>query len=297
VRFDLNLKQLKAFYYVANHLSFTKAAEELFITQPAVTMQVSSLERQYGVQLFLRGKNELTLSQAGETLLGYAEKVVGIAFEAEQALFNIKANPHGILRIGTTRTFARYLLAPYILRFHKAFPSVSIQINEGSSQEMAMSLHYGKNDLAIIARVPYEESFKSTPFPGYPADHLLLVVPPNHTLAKRESIEAKEIIDYPLILRESGSGTRHVTMEMFREQGIEPNILLEAGNVDFIKDLIRDGAGVSVMSGVGIKEEIKNKIFCGIPIIGSPVINIDLLVPQRDHQPEMFGSFLELLGE
>jgi DNA-binding transcriptional LysR family regulator len=297
LRFDLNLKQLKAFYYVAKHLSFTQAAEDLFISQPAVTMQVSSLERQYGVQLFVRKKNELTLSEAGESLYFYAEKIAQVAFEAEQLLFNVKANPHGILRIGTTRTFARYLLTPYILSFHEKFPHVGIQINEGSSKEMAMSLLYGKNDLAIVARVPYETRLESIPFPEFEfsADRLLLVVPPDHALAQREEIELKDIADYPLILRERGSGTRHVTMDMFREQGFEPNLLLEAGNVDLIKDLIHEGAGVSIMSGIGVDEELADKTLCGIPITGSPAIHIDLVLPKENHRNEAFKSFLSLL--
>ena len=120
MRFDLNLKQLKVFYFVAKHLSFTRAAEELFISQPAVTMQISALERQYGLALFSRKKNELSLTEAGSVLFPYSEKLVELGFEAERALFNLKANPHGLLRIGTTKAFARYLLSPYILRFQAA---------------------------------------------------------------------------------------------------------------------------------------------------------------------------------
>ncbi|HSH69443.1 MAG TPA: LysR family transcriptional regulator, partial [Deferrisomatales bacterium] len=103
-RFDLNLKQLRTFYFVAKHLSFTRAAKDLFISQPAVTMQVDALEQHCETRFFSREKNHLTLTEAGAILFRYAEQIMGLAFEAEQAVSELKVNPHGVLRIGTTRT-------------------------------------------------------------------------------------------------------------------------------------------------------------------------------------------------
>jgi DNA-binding transcriptional LysR family regulator len=131
MRFDLNLKQLKVFYYVARRLSFTQAARELFITQPAVTKQIDALEQHCETRLFVRERGGLTLTEAGAVLFSYARQIMRLAFEAEQAVSDLKRNPHGVLRLGTTKTFARYLMPPYILRFHEAFPRIRIQLDEG----------------------------------------------------------------------------------------------------------------------------------------------------------------------
>ncbi len=297
MRFELNLKQLKVFYYAAKHLSFTRAAEELFITQPAVTMQISALERQYGLRLFLRRKNELSLTEAGTVLFSYAEKIMETAFEAERALFNLKANPHGVLRIGTTKTFARHLLAPYILRYQAAFPRVRIQVDEGSSEEMAMSVLYGRNDLAIVGRIPYPERLEAIPFPATPTDELVLIVPPSHRLAGRDRVSFHDLADEPLVLREKGSGTRHVIVSRLEGEGIAPRILLEAGNVDFIKDLVRTGAGVSIVGEISVREEVARGTLVALRFAEPLPIHIDVVLPKEGPRLLPVRSFLDFLLE
>lgn len=293
MRFDLNLKQLKVFYFVAKHLSFTRAAEDLFITQPAVTMQISSLERQYGLTLFSRKKNELTLTEAGSVLFAYAEKLVEIGFEAERALFNLKANPHGVLRIGTTKAIGRYILSPCILSFQSAFPLVRIKVDEGSSDEMAMSVVYGRNDLAIVGRIPYDAKLEAVAFPGHETDELLLVVPPEHAFARLPEIALEAIGQEPLILRERGSGIRHVVLEAFERRGMTPNVLMEASNVDFIKDLIERGAGISVLSRMSVAKEVEEGALRAIPLAGEPLaIHVDVVLPRDGYRPQAVESFL-----
>jgi DNA-binding transcriptional LysR family regulator len=297
MRFDLNLKQLKVFYYVANHLSFTRAAEELFISQPAVTMQISALERQYGLPLFSRKKNELALTEAGTTLFPYAEKLVELGFEAERALYNLKANPHGLLRIGTTKAFARYLLSPYILRFQAAFPRVRIKIEEGSSEEMAMSVVYGRNDLSIVGRIPFDDTLVPLPFPRHETDDLILAVPPDHRLAERLEARFEDLVDERLILREKGSGIRHLVLEAFRQRGLTPTVLLEAGNVDFIKELVEKGAGVSILARMSVQNEVQRGALKAVPLAeGGMQIHIEIVMPKEGYRPLAVISFLESLN-
>ncbi|MDF1555941.1 MAG: LysR family transcriptional regulator [Deferrisomatales bacterium] len=295
MRFDLNLKHLKVFYYVAKNLSFTRAAEELFISQPAVTMQISALEKQYGLRLFSRKKNELSLTEPGRLLYRYAAKVVEIAFEAERALLNLKANPQGLLRVGTTKTITRYWLTPYILRFQQAFPRVKLQLDEGSSEEMALSLLYGRNDIAIVGRHRYRERLEAFPFPAHAIDPLVLVLSPGHHLAGRAEVALEEIVGEPLILRETGSGTRHVLQTLMEGAGVHPNVLLEAGNVDFIKDLVRRGAGVSIVSAISVADEVACGDLCAVPLAGNPSLHIDIVVPEGVHRTEALSSFMDFL--
>ncbi|MBI5017610.1 MAG: LysR family transcriptional regulator [Deltaproteobacteria bacterium] len=296
MRVDLNLKQIKVFYFVARHLSFTQAAKELFITQPAVTKQVEGLEQHCETRLFVRDRHGLSLTEAGQILYSYTEQIMRLASEAEQAVSNLKHNPHGVLRVGTTKTFARYLMPPYMLRFHEAFPKIRIQLDEGSSQEMAASVLHGHNDLAVVGRVPYDVGIEPLPFPGRESDRLVVVVAPAHRLAGAKSVTLADIRDEPLLLREKGSGVRRLVLERFEQMGIRPNILLEAGNVDFAKELIRRGAGIGILGLMSIEEELQDGSLAAVPLDSEGfVIHIDLLLPREGYRPVAARSFLEFL--
>lgn len=296
MHFDLNLKQLKVFYYVARHLSFTKAAEELFVTQPAVTMQIDALERHYGTRLFTRERKNLSLTEAGAMLYSYAERIMILAFEADQAMLNLKMHPHGVLRIGTTKTWARVLMPGYILRFQEKFPELRIQLDEGSSDEMALSVVYGRNDLAIVGRVDYDERLEVIPFPGHEKDEVVFVVPPDHPLAGRETVTMAEVAPLPLLLREQGSGIRRVIVEHARACGVELNVMLEASSVPFIKDLIRKGAAVSILTRISVEEELRAGTLKAVSFAGDGLaIDIDLVVPRGGYRSPAVRSFLEFL--
>jgi len=296
LRFDLNLKQLKVFYFVGKHLSFTRAAKELFITQPAVTKQIDALEQHCETRLFVRERSKLTLTDAGEVLFAYTQQIMRLAFEAEQAVSNLRTNPQGILRIGTTKTFARYLLPACMLQFHQAFPGIRIQLDEGSSQEMAESVVHGRHDLGVVGRVPYDQRLESIPFPGHEADDLVVVVHPAHPLARRSRVTFEEVRDEPLLVREKGSGTRRLILERFRERGIEPLVSLESSNVGFIKDWIARGAGIGILGMMSIQEELSQGLLAAIPLATEGfVIHIDLVVPREGYRPMAVRSFLGFL--
>lgn len=296
VHFDLNLKQLKVFYYVAECLSFTQAAKELYITQPAVTKQIDAIEQQCETRFFTRDRQGLALTEAGSVLFSYAERIMRLASEAEQAVSDLKSNPHGVLRVGTTKTFARYLMPPYILRFHEAFPKIRIQLDEGSSQEMAASVLQGHNDLAVVGRVPYDPGLETMPFPDLSCDPMVIAVPPTHRLASSSGVSLEEIRDEPLLLREKGSTVRRLILERFEARGVRPNILLEAGNVDFIKELVERGAGIGILGMMSIERELKEGTLVAVPIRADGfTIYVDLLLPKEGYRPMAARTFINFL--
>ena len=296
MRVDLNLKQLRVFYFVGRHLSFTQAARDLFITQPAVTKQIEALEQYCETRLLVRDRHGLTLTEAGSVLFSYAEKIMRLAAEAEQAVAGLKTSPHGVLRLGTTKTFARYLMPPYMLRFHDAFPKIRIQLDEGSSQQMAASVLEGHNDLAVVGRVPYPEGLEAIPFPGRGPDPLVVVVAPGHRLDGANAVKLEDICDEPLLLREKGSGVRRLVLEQFERKGLRPNVLLEAGNVDFTKEMIRRGAGIGILGMMSIEAELREGSLRAVPLESEGfLIHIDLLQPREGYRPVAARSFLEFL--
>ncbi len=298
MHFDLNLKQLKVFYYVAKNLSFTKAAEELFVTQPAVTMQVDSLERHYGIRFFTRDKKGLILTEAGSILYSYAERIMPLAFEADQIMLNLKTHPQGVLRLGTTKTWARVLMPSYILGFQQRYPDIRIQLDEGSSEEMAASVLYGRNDLAIVGRVSYDPRLEVIAFPGHELDELVLAVHPDHPLASSDALGPTDLEGVPFIMREQGSGVRQVVTRYVEEKGLRPSVLLEAGSVPFIKDLIRQGAGVSVLTRISIEEEVRTGTIRALSFgEGGLWVHVDLVVLREGYRPFAVGEFLGFLAE
>jgi len=298
MRFDLNLKQLKVFYYVAKHLSFTKAAEDLFVTQPAVTMQVDALERHYGTRFFTRDKRGLGLTEAGSILFTYAERIMLLAFEADQSLLTLKTHPHGVLRLGTTKTWARVLMPAYILGFQERYPDISIHLDDGSSEEMALSVLYGRNDVAIVGRVPYDDRLEVVPFPGHEVDELVLAVHPKSPLAEKTTVVLADIQSVPLILRERGSGIRHVVMAAVEEQAVSLSVLLEAGSVPFIKDLVAKGAGVSILTRISVEDEVRAGDLCAISFAGEGLwVHVDTVVPREGYRSFAVRAFLQYLAE
>lgn len=297
MHFDLNFKQLKAFYYVAKHLSFTRAAQDLFVSQPAVTMQVDALERHFGVRLLNRDKKHLTLTQEGAVLFSYAERIMLIAYEASNAMHDLREHPRGILRVGTTKTWARVLMPRFITGFHSRFPDIRIQLDDGSSEEMALSVCYGRNDLAIVGRVAYGPELEAMPFPAHERDEVVLVCSPEHPLARRETVTLEDLVPLPLILREQGSGIQQMLQRLAADSGITLQVLLESSSVPFIKDLVAKQVGVSVLTRISVEDEAQEGSLAVVPFAdGGLWLHIDIVTAKEGYRSAATNRFLEYLA-
>jgi len=289
----LNLNQLKAFYFAASCESITLAAEKLFITQPAVSMQIKALETQYGMRLFIRGKKKLELTEAGKSLYKVAKKIFGLVDEAEQLLAQAKQFATDILRIGSTKTLVRYVLANSISRFQESFPRIQIRIDEGSSEEMVQSVLAGQNDLAIVGRMPYEKNLEVIPFTQ---DELVLLAAPGHPLCRKDQVSIEDLRGENLILREKGSGTRRLVEEVFERTSIVSSAFVQTGNVDFIKELVRIGNGITMLARMGIDHDVDKGDLTILPLREGPFkLDIDIVV-NRDRIPSKADeAFLAVL--
>ncbi len=292
---DLNLTQLKAFYFAANCSSITLAAEKLFITQPAVSMQVKALEMHYGVQLFVRRKKKLELTEAGDHLYHIAKKIFELVEEAERILEVAGERSPQILKIGSTRTLVRYLFARYISKFQKAFPRIHLQVAEGSSRDMVQSVLRKENDLAIIGRVQYDDRLKVIPFFE---DDLVLMVAPGHPLCKKSAVSIEDLKGENLILREKGSGTRELVERVLEETSLVTSAFMESGNVDFIKELVRIGDGITLLAGMGADEDVNRGDLKILPLKeGGFRLKIDIVYSKDRELSSIEEAFLKVLLE
>ena len=250
----MNLKQLEAFYLVVKKKSFTRAAEELSVTQPAVTIQVKSLEKSLNLRLIQQVGKKIQLTESGEFLYQYAEKIFDLVLDANEKMRDFKKLMRGTLRIGTTKNYARYIKPSLLSEFQRRFPGIKVILDEGNSEDMAKSVLEKKNELALISQLNLDRKIKSLFFSTV---QFVLVVSPEHRFSQRKSISLRELNGEPVILREKGSGSRAAILRKFQEYGIWPSVITEASSLDFIVGYVKQNKGVSFMFEPDIKEELE----------------------------------------
>jgi DNA-binding transcriptional LysR family regulator len=289
----INLNQLRAFYLAAREKSITKAANALHVTQPAVTMQIKSFEKNLDIQLFRKFGNELQLTDAGTALFGYAERIFLIVGELEHALKSWGDLNRGSLTIGTTRSFARHLMPELLSRFQERFPTVRVSLKVGSSQEIADGLMVFKYDLGIIGRLPGLSKLKVVP---YNREEFCLVVSPQHRFAKKKSVSLRDLINEPIIIRESGSGSRHAILSMLNSYDVKPSVLVEAGSVEFIKEYIIKGHGISFLYKPEVELEAKMGLLQPFDVEEGPIlVQTDIVYPIEAELSPPALDFLRLI--
>lgn len=265
----LNFNQLRVFYQAAKKLNFTAAANELFITQPAVTFQVKAFEEYCELKLFKKKGRQIYLTDEGKSLLKYAETVFQYEKEIENAIDEMRELKRGVLRLGTTKAYARYFMPLMITSFHNKFPDIKIQLNEGSSADMIYGLVDFKIDVAIIAKAVDHSDVNFFPFSR---EEMALIIAPDHHLSAKKEISFKELAEEPFIMKETGSGTRKLVEEMFAKANCVPNILMETSNTEFIKQLVNRGEGVSFLVREAVAAELSNNYLAEVPLKGHKIL-------------------------
>ncbi len=291
----MNLKQLEAFYLVIKRRSYTKAAEELNVTQPAVTIQVKALEESLNLKLIQQVGKRVHLSEAGEVLYQYAEKIFDLVGEAEEKMRDFKKLIRGTLRIGTTKNYARYIMPSILSEFQKRFPRIKVILEEGNSESMARSVAEMKNELAIIAQLNLDRKIKSRFFSTV---EFVLVASPEHRFSKREIVSLRELNGEPVILREKGSGSREAILRKFQEYGIWPSVIIEASSLDFIVEYVKQNKAVSFMFEPDIKEELEMGTLKVIPMEeGNIIFFTDIIYHSEKPLSPPGQAFLNMVEE
>src|SRR5579875_2229661 len=210
--------RLQVFYTVAKRLNFTKAAEELFITQPAVTKHIKEIENHYKLKLFDRRGTKIKLTAAGEILLQYAEEIFGLYLNLEFELNSLQQRYNGRLRIGASTTIAQYVLPPVLAACHKKFKDIKVVLTINNTEQIEQALQNEDIDFGIIEGQSKNSLFKYTKFIK---DEIVLAANSNHSLTKKENIRRTDLLKLPLLLREIGSGTLEVIAHALKPLGIK----------------------------------------------------------------------------
>jgi DNA-binding transcriptional LysR family regulator len=289
-----SINSLLVFHEVVRHRSFSKAAEELFISQPAVTKHIKGLEHKVGTRLIERGRGGFHLSEAGKILFKSAKKISNHLRDVENHLGRLQKERHGLLRIGTTESYSRCLMPKLLSGFQNLFPSIKIALDVGNSEEIEKSLTAYRNDLALIGMTKVSSKFESIPFLK---EELVLIVSPSHPMAKREKISLKTIRKFPFIIRAKGSTTRKIVLKAFQEMGIHPSLLIEAGSSEFIKQWVSEGKGISIIVRRIAEEEARRGLIKMVSLDEKLYLQVVLLFLKEERANPVIKTFTHFIED
>ena len=252
----MNFHQLHIFYTVAEKGSFSAAAQALHMTQPAVTMQIQSLEDYFGTKLLHRSTKKIELSEAGRTLLPHAKRSVELVRQTDEAMSAFTQMLQGRLQLGASLTIGEYVLPRMLGPFARQYPDISIVMKVmNTTQIMDDILKHQLNFGLIEAPIHHPDMIVEPVM----QDELKLVVPAGHALAERGKVELEEVMAYPFVLREKGSGTRQVMEDQLQKKNIDPqdmNVVMELGSTGAVKSAVEAGVGITMLSPSSVQHEL-----------------------------------------
>ena len=251
--------RLKVFYTVAKRLNFTKAAAELFITQPAVTKHVNELEAYFKTTLFERsGNKKIILTPAGQVLLDHAEKIFDLHRDLEFDMNFLIHQHSGTLRIGASTTLAQYILPVVLAAFHQKFKDVKVQLVTGNTEDIEQALLAKELEIGLIEGIKRNPQIK---YEEYLKDEIVLVCATANSLVKKDTLEPEELKNYPMLLREPGSGTLDVIVRSLKDHQLkiaDLKLEMQMGSTESIKSYLLHSNCLAFLSVYSILKELKN---------------------------------------
>lgn len=259
-------RRLYVFHTVARLKSFTKAAEALHMTQPAITFQVRQLEEQFDTRLFDRSHNGISLTRVGKCVYEYAGKILDLNAEMESAVQEVTGKIGGDITVGASTTIAEYMLPPLLTRFSTAFPEASLHLHVSNTRAVVAMMESAEIDLGIVEG-PLSNGLLAADLCR--TDELVAIVGPSHPLAGRPAITPAELVRHPFVLREMGSGTRAALLSYLSSHDLDPerlDVLMELASLEAIKRIVHSELAISVLSRTAIAKELRLGALSAIPL-------------------------------
>lgn len=286
-------RRLQVFHAVAKHLSFTKAAEALFMTQPAVTFQIKQLEEHFNTRLFERGHGRISLTPAGGVVLEYAERILALSAELDTRLKEMTGEVAGLLMIGASTTIAEFLLPRVLGEFKSKYPKVLPRLIVANSETVESRVAEHTLDIGFIEAPSHLATVATDVVCD---DELQVVCAPSHPLGRHKSVNPKQLAQYPFISRESGSGTREVTDRYLHKAGVEPDslsVVMELGSPEALKGLIATGLGFGIMSRVTVSNELAlGRLIC-VPLVPRLQRQLSVVYPKEKFRSQLVNTFVD----
>ena len=284
-------RRLQVFYTVAKQLSFTKAAEQLYMTQPAVTFQVKQLEEHFSTRLFERNHGKITLTPAGRLVLEYAERILGLSEELEKRVAEMTGAVSGPLLLGASTTVAEFILPQILGEFKARYPQVQAHMSVANSETIENGVADHAFDMGLIESPAH---LANVQIETVCEDELVLICAPRHRLAGAKSATPQEILGEPFVSREAGSGTREFTDQYLRGCKVSPddlNIVMELGSPEAIKGVVETGVGVAIISRTRVAKERKLGLLVSVPLEPRLIRSFSLVYPKEKFRSRLLTTF------
>jgi DNA-binding transcriptional LysR family regulator len=290
-------RRLQVFHAVAKHLSFTKAADALFMTQPAVTFQVRQLEEHFNTRLFDRTQGRITLTPAGALAFEYAERILTLSAELEAQMRESGGQVAGPLLIGASTTIAEYLLPQVLGEFKARFPAVVPRLVVANSESVQERVAERSLDLGFIEG---ESRLPSLASEVCCEDELQVVCAPSHALARHSVIAPRLLTEHAYISREPGSGTREVIDRFLEKAGLARDslqVVMEANSPEALKGLVATGLGFTIMSRATVTKEARLGELVPIPIAPRLIRTLSVVYPKERIHSRVVNAFIAFARE
>lgn len=290
-------RRLQVFHAVAKHRNFTKAAEALFMTQPAVTFQIKQLEEHFDTRLFERGHGRVALTPAGQVVLEYAERILALSAELETRVKEMTGGMGGLLLVGASMTIAEFLLPRVLGQFKSKYPKVQPRLLVGNSETVESRVAEHRLDIGFIeapshlAGVVVEVCCE---------DELQVICAPSHPLARLKAATPRQLVEHAFISREPGSGTREVSDSFFEKSGLGSdslNVIMELGSPEALKGLVATGVGFAIISRAAVAKETRLGQLVCVPLSPRLIRNLSVVYPKEKFRSQLVNSFVQFAKE
>lgn len=286
---------LQIFVKVVEKGNFSKAAEELHMTQPAVSQYIKSLEEQIGARLLERTNKFVRLNQAGEIVYYHAQEILALMTKMQSLVDDLTNNASGPITIGASYTFGEYLLPHIIARMQHNYPHIQPSIKIHNSKEIIELVSSHLLDIGIIEGFLHNDQLNSE---VVSEDKMVIVASPDHSLTnKTGTLSLAELAEETWILREEGSGTREAAENLFSSHQFTPKKIMEFGSTQLIKESVQAGLGISLLSRWAIEKELRNGYLGVIDVEGLPFIRNFSIITHTTFQTKAVKTFIETLRE
>ncbi|MGE5471820.1 MAG: LysR substrate-binding domain-containing protein [Bacteroidota bacterium] len=286
-------RRLQVFHAVAKQLSFTRAADALFMTQPAVTFQIRQLEEQYATRLFERRHGSISLTPAGELVLGYAERILALSDEMETRLAEMTGEMRGPLLVGASTTIAEFMLPRILGEFNALYPQVRARLTVANSESIESRVAEHTLDVGLIEAPARQAGLDCQICCD---DELQVICAPDYPLASLKSVAPKQLVDYEYISREPGSGTREVIDAYFRAHQVpveKLKIQMELGSPEALKGVVSTGLGFAIVSRAVVAKETQLGALVALPLNPPLTRSLYLVQPQDRFRTRLAATFTD----
>jgi len=286
---------LLVFIEVVEKKNFSRAAEELHMTQPSVSQQIQILEKNLGTKLLNRTNKFVELTKAGEIVYSHAKEITGLYKRMSTLVDDLIHEANGLLKIGASYTFGEYVLPHILAKCKQQFPNVTPSVQIGNTREIAQAVLMHHIDVGIVeGEYVHQNLFMET----VATDELYIMSGVDHPLAKNKVVTYEQLEHETWIVREEGSGTREATDRLFEKLNIRPMKLVEFGSTQLIKEAVEAGLGISYLSDLTVKKEKLLKTIVLLSVEGTPIKrNFSILTEPIQLQTKSMQVFIALIQD